>query len=197
MKKIKTSKSALVKLIVLALTTGALAFSLSACGGGGGENPLDSLAKTLQAQGRPANNVITGKVGDTLTNSFFDWTVKSVTTAEVLTDSDGDETTPLTEGNIFVIVDTQAKNITKDTQPMGSSDFYIMYTLNGETVEDVPYSEFMDGMYADWEQLSAGSSLSGKVVFEIPPTATNVMICYSELYEDNFEGDTYLFEVTL
>jgi|GEM_PF-3141283 len=206
MKDSKVLKPATLQRIVIALVMGALVFSLSSCGGGSrnqgdtgdtAANPLSDLAQKLQAKGRAANEVIEGEVGDTLTNTFFDWKIKSVTTAETLVGFDGDEISPITEGYIFLIADIETKNITKEKIPMGCPDYYLMFDYDGETIDDIAFEGFMDGMYTDETMLGPGDSLSGKIVFEIPPAATNLKICYSEMWNDNFEGNTYLFNVKL
>jgi hypothetical protein len=192
-----------------------LAFLLVACGGGGqadsdtptptqqaasGEEtetgPLSDIAKTLQAKGRPFNSVTTGKVGDTLTNTFFAWTVNSVTSGDSITTTDGDEIFPNEDGYKFVIVDVTTKNVFDQPNPMSCGDFSILWTKGTETIEDVPFQSFTDEMYPDEIMEEIGQSTSGWVVFEVPQDVTSAMIGYYELWGDNFEGDTYLFEVT-
>ncbi|MDR2105928.1 MAG: DUF4352 domain-containing protein [Coriobacteriales bacterium] len=157
---------------------------------------LSDLEKLLDAEGRPYNNVITGEVGDTLTNTFFDWTVNSVTTEETLT-IDGEEFEPEGIDYKFVLVDITTKNVYDQVNPMSCSDFTILWDEDGETTEDVPYGEFMDGMYPEEFDQAVGESDSGILVFEVPKNVDSVIIAYYELWEDDFEGDTYLFEVDL
>jgi hypothetical protein len=172
----------------VALAT-VLAFSLVACG-----SQMD-ITKMLQAEGRSFNNVITGKVGDTLTNTFFEWTVKSVVAKDSLT-VDGEELFPETDGYQFLLVDITTKNIFDKSNPMGNSDFSIIWSKGDETFEDVVYGEFMDGMYPDefWQEV--GQSDSGTLVFEVPKNVNSAVIAYYEVWDDDFEGDAYFFEVS-
>jgi hypothetical protein len=41
-----------------------------------------------------------------------------------------------------------------------------------------------------------GDSTSGTLVLEVPKDVTSAIIAYYEIWDDEFEGDTYLFEVT-
>jgi hypothetical protein len=200
---------ALVAVLALLMT-----FLLVACGGDRGADsntqtptqqaasgeetktdPLSDIAKTLQSKGRPFNSVTTGKVGETLTNTFFAWTVNSVSANESIT-MDGEEVFPNEEGYKFVIVDITTKNVFDQPNPMGSGDFSIIWTRGTETIEDIPFRAFVDEMYPDEFTEEVGQSTSGWVVFEVPQDVNSAMIGYYELWDDNFEGDTYLFEVT-
>jgi hypothetical protein len=175
--------------MVAAMLATVLAFSLVACG-----SQMD-IVKMLEAEGRPFNNVTTGKVGDTLTNTFFEWTVKSVVTKDTLT-VDGEEYVPDTDGYQFLLVDITTKNIFDKSNPMGNPDFSIIWNEGDETFEAYAYNEFMDGMYPDefWQEV--GQSDSGTLVFEVPKSVSSAIIAYYEIWDDDFEGDTYLFEVS-
>jgi hypothetical protein len=186
--------------IIAAALTMLLALSLAACGtpsndDSGDENFLSGITKMLQAEGRPYNNVTTGKVGDTLTNSFFAWTVHSVSAKNSLT-VDGEELLPSVDGYKFVLVEITTKNVFDQANPMGSVDFSIIWGEGDDATEDVTYSEFMPGMYPDDFEEAVGESTSGTLVFEVPGDVNSAFIAYYEIWSDSFEGDTYLFEVT-
>jgi hypothetical protein len=184
-----------------------LAFALTGCFGGAGDKESDGtttradsdmltdLQKTLRAEGRPFNNITTGKPGDVLTNTFFDWEIKSVVAQDTIT-VDGEELLPGTDGYKFVLVDMRTKNVYSETNPMGSGDFSIIYGSGNDAIEDSAYEAFMDGMYPDEEQQEPGESTNGLVVFEVPQDVHEARIAYYELWDDEFEGDTYLFEIT-
>ena len=207
MKTIRRSVKALRRQVAVLLLAVVMIFSLSACGTAGQSQGneggiVNDIKKMLKAEGRPYDDVFTGNVGDTLTNTFFAWRIKSVTTADSLVASYGATVTPQTnsyypEGYRFVIVDMSAKNVYNTTNPVGNYDFYIIYEYKGETVEDTAYSAFMDDMYPDNAYQDVGETTSGKVIFAVPKEVTEIMICYYEFWEDEFEGNTYLFNVTL
>jgi hypothetical protein len=175
--------------VFAAMLTTVLAFSLVGCG-----SQLD-ITRMLQAEGRSFNNVTTGKVGDTLTNTFFAWTVRSVEVKDSLI-VDGEELLPDTNGYKFLLVDITTKNVFDKANPMGNVDFTIIWTEGDETKEDFGYYEFMDGMYPDEFMQEVGESASGILVFEVPANVHNANIAYYELWDDDFEGDAYFFEVT-
>jgi hypothetical protein len=70
------------------------------------------------------------------------------------------------------------------------------YGSGEDAIEDYAYEAFMDGMYPDEEQQEPGKSTSGIVVSEVPKDLHEATIAYYEIWDDEFEGDTYLFEVT-
>jgi hypothetical protein len=150
----------------------------------------------LQAEGRPYNNVYTANVGESLTCSFFEWNLRSVKVVDSI-EVDGDEIFPNESGYVFVLVDTWTKNTYTEVNPMSNTDFSILYAYGGETVEDSPYAKFMDTMYPDETQQNPGDTLDGLVVFSIPAGLTEFNICYYEFWDDEFEGDTYIFEIKL
>ena len=192
------TRKSVFKLALSVLLVGVLMVSLTACfrnNRGGLTN--EQIEQALKDNDRPYQNINKGNVGNTLSNVFFDWTVKSVTTTDSLTDLAGDKRTPVVSNSRFVVVDTTVKNTTGSTIPVGDYDFFIMYEHNGKYVEDVAYNNFKTDMYPSNTQLVAGATASGLVVFDAPVDVTFVLICYYEIYDSGAVGDPYLFTVTL
>jgi hypothetical protein len=189
----KGLRSGIARIAAVALMA-MLTFSLVACGDTNGGNVISDIGRMLQAEGRPYNNVTTGKVGDTLTNSFFDWTVKSVTAKDTVI-VDGEEYLPSVDGYKFLIVDITTKNVFDQPNPMGNADFSIIWGEGDDITEDYTYEAFMDGMYPDDFEEAVGQSTSGTLVFEVPKDVHSAYIAYYEIWSDSFEGDTYLFDV--
>ena len=203
-KRDKRKGLTLIKPFFTVLVAGALLCSLAACiWGTGDENnggTLSGIQRSLKAQDRPYNNIYTAKVGETLTNNFFAWTVTSVTTSNgPLTTSGGNALKPFHgDDHRFVLVDIEVKNISQKPIPAGRHDFFILYDYKGETYEEQAYSSFMSGMYPnEVSALDVGVSLAGKLVFEAPKGVSSVYVCYYEYLASGSSGSTYLFEVTL
>lgn len=146
----------------------------------------EMASKILKSQGRTYDELYTGQMGETLTNSFFEFKIDS---AKLLTELAG--YLPETDGNKFLVADVEVTNIFEETIPVGNYDFYVLW--NGG--EDIPYNASFDWMYPDDAELAVGETLSGKLVFEIPPDAEDVMIGYTEIWDDEFEGNIYLVEI--
>lgn len=187
---------------VLALS---LVLSMSACGGSGsggegdgasgsGGGVVDRVGKMLTAQGREYDKLITGSVGETLTNTFFSFTINDVKAADEL-----DGYTPQTEGNKFIIADVTVKNVADDSIPVGNFDFTILWNTEEELSETdkMAYEVFTDGMYPDEVDLEKDGTLSGTLVFEIPADVNEFGIVYDELYDDEFKGNSYVVECKL
>lgn len=192
-----------LKNVLAMMLIGCMALGLTACGGGEGgiagaagdaaSSAVDKVSKMLSARGREYDKLFTGEIGDTLTNSFFDFTVNSVTAAEEL-----EGYTPTQEGYKFIVADITVKNIFDSEIPVGNYDFNIIWGDDSEdSGEDYSFTEFMDGMYPDEVDLAVGETLSGTLVFEVPADETNVGIVYYEIWDDDFLGNTYVVNVDL
>jgi len=162
------------------------------------DNDIREIRAYLQTIGRNVDAIHVARVGERTSNVFFDWTVKSVTVENTLTNYNGVKETPFFgSGYRFVVVDTLVKNTFDKSIPVGYYDFFILYKENGKYVEDYAYEEFMPGMYPDDVTIATGQSVSGKVVLEAPINITSFYIVYYEIWGDNSYGDAYLVEVNL
>jgi hypothetical protein len=180
-----------------------LSISLAACGGGGGggdafgdaaKDFFASAKSSLEAEGRPFNNVYSSQPGQVLTNTFFEW---NITNIRKETNIDG--LTPAA-GNIFIVADTKSTNVFEGNEsiPVGNFDFYLLYEDDDGEIAEVPaLEEFTDGMYPDEVMEAPGGSVEGFLVFEAPEATQAAMLTYYEIWDDAFEGDTYYFEVDL
>lgn len=171
--------------------TAAMVFSFTGCSKDSSAEALSGLSeqasKLLAAEGREYDQLYTGNMKETLTNSFFDFTINS---AELVSEIDG--YAPQQEGYSFVVANITVKNIMEDAIPVGNYDFYILW--NGG--QDVSYLSFNDDMYPDDVELAAGDTLSGDLVFEVPSDATDIMVAYDEIWDDDFVGSTYAVALT-
>lgn len=179
----------------------ALAFGTTACGNGGsGDGIVSSVSKMLSSQGRSYDKLITGKTGELLTTSFFEFTVNNVEGADSI-----DGMKPQVEGNKFIIAEVTVKNIFKNEKgggekiPVGNYDFTIVWDSEEEIPEEdtYGYQALDDTMYPDNVTLDYEKTLSGKLIFEIPVDVNDFLITYNEIYEDSFKGDTYAIECSL
>lgn len=174
------------------IMTAVMAVSFTGCSKESSSDTISSItdqaSKLLAAEGREYDKLYTAGMNETLTNSFFDFTVKG---AEKTSEVDG--YAPQTEGYQFLVVDIEVKNVFDDAIPVGNYDFYVIW--NGG--EDVPYLAFTDDMYPDDVELAKGETLSGKLVFEVPADAEDIMVAYDEIWDDDFKGNTYAISIEL
>lgn len=143
-------------------------------------------------QAEKGERVTNGKLNQTLSTAFFDFTITSVKTTSTLagyTTSDSKFK--------FVVADVTVKNTMDEAIPVGNYDFSIQWKNGVKTEEDISYEEFMDGMYPDEVTLAPGKSLSGTLVFEVPLDQKEVSVVYREIFDDDFEGDAYYVDLTL
>ena len=147
---------------------------------------IEKATRLLQAEGREYDKLYTAKMNELLTNAFFEFSIRSATIASEL-----EGYVPQTEGYQFLVADVLVKNVFGDTIPVGNYDFDIYWNGGG----DVAYESFFDEMYPDEMDLADGESIRGKLVYEIPADATDIMIGYTEIWDDDFEGNMYLVEI--
>lgn len=163
--------------------------SLAACGTV--NQSTDEVAQTVNAQGREYDNLVTAEVGETTTNAFFEWTVSSVRTAYEI-----DGYTPA-EGTKYVIADISTKNITYHNDlPLGNYDYIIAWGA-GDEEWDWSLYEFTDGMYPDDVVVEVGKTVEGMLIFVVPEDVKDVSIIYEEIYDDDFVGNTYSYDIVL
>jgi hypothetical protein len=191
------------KLIAIGVVLVTLIMGVAGCGSGGnpdsrdGGGIVEKATKYLQSEGRSYEHVYTADTGMTLSNSFFDWTVKSVESAASLIDGE-EEILPSTDANKFIIADIIIKNNCDQEIPVGNYDYVILWEdENEESHEDNAFEEFMSGMYPNEVTAQVGETVGGKLIFEVPMDVNEGSIAYYEYYEDEFEGDAYLFSFFL
>lgn len=179
----------MMKKILTAVAVFMIILSLSACNTA--TDLIDDLNTAIDAEGRDYDNLITAKVGETTTNAFFEWTVSSVKAAFEL-----DGYTP-PDGYMYIIADIKTKNVSYDNDmSLGNYDFYIVWGA-GDDEWDWSLLEFTDGMYPDEEYVEVGKGLEGMLVFLVPDDVEEVSIVFEEVYDDDFIGDIYSYDVVL
>lgn len=151
---------------------------------------FEDLSKIMEADGREYGKVETAEIGETLKNSFFSLRVNDVyrysTMGNYLPE----------DGNDFIAVNISIVNISTQSIPVGTYDYSLRWG-DGEDEYFEAYS--MDGFEMDYPlsyfpddtNLSVGGSLSGYVFFEAPSDSTELKLEYLEVWDDDFEGNTY------
>lgn len=127
-----------------------------------------------------------GRIGDTLKNAFFEYTVLS---ANYVNEYDGYRPT---DGNVLLDTVIRVKNVFGETIPMFNADFQIQW---GDGDEDYGYGvEALEGkkdiMPQEYE-LARAETVTYHVVYEVPEGTSEYSISYLEIYEDNSQGDVF------
>jgi len=79
---------------------------------------------------------------------------------------------------------------------MYNSDYIIAWG-SGDDEWDYSLDEFTDGMYPDEEVLQVTRTIEGILVFLVPDGLEDVSIIYDEIYDDDFVGNTYSYDIIL
>lgn len=124
-----------------------------------------------------------GRIGDTLSTAFFDFTVDSVD----LTDAVAAE-----EGMMVLDVVITVKNTFGEEIPMFYNDFQMQY---GEGDYDCCYSLIEDTLpentVPERYGLKRAETVSYHYYYPVPEDATEFAIAYLEVYEDDSTGDAF------
>lgn len=163
--------------------------SLTACDSA--NKVADNVKTAIEAQGREYENLITAEVGETTTNVFFEWTISSV----VCTYDIAGYIPP--DGYMYIVADIITTNISYyNNLPMGSYDYVIAWGV-GDEEWDYSLYEFVDGMYPDETTCVVGETIEGMLIFLVPDNAESISIIYEEIYDDEFVGNTYSYDINI
>ena len=150
-------------------------------------NLLDDVGNALNAQGREYGKTYTIGQNETMSCTFFDLKINSVTKADELNDY-----VPQLDTDMFIIVNVTITNTFKDNTdpiPMYYSDFQVTY--DGLAEPWFAESKFTDGQLPDEYYLAQGESATGDFVFIVDRNGQNMKFLYVEYWNDDFEGNTY------
>lgn len=172
----------------------ALAFALAGCGKdgdkqNGSEESYGPLLKQAKEAGLHVGNLTTGVKGDTLSNSFFDWTISEVRSEKEIYGKTAKD------GKKFVIVDVSVTNTTDEEYEIGNYDFvaYVAPDMESGLVDTM--DSFNDSMYPDEEILAAGKTRTGELIFEVDESVEELIVDYIEFFGDEEMGNTNWFDL--
>lgn len=154
---------------------------------------LDDIKTGLTAQGREYGQTYTGRDDDTLTSSFFSF---QVTSAQMVPDFA--DYVPDNPDHAFLVLDMHIVNVFKDDDsiPMFASDFDCSWGQGEDKTTVFPEDNFDSSMLPDEWTMLKNDKTDGKLVFIVPADQTQFEITYIELWNDDFEGNTYTILVT-
>lgn len=171
---------------ILALLTAALlVLALTGC------STAQEIKDKMQGGGRSSGNTHTATAPETQTNSFFALTVND---AYMVASLDGYY--PEYVDGAFLVVDITVEDVldTDSPMPMFTTDFLLGW--EGCAEPEVAYAKFSDDQLEDQWEMNLGEKVSGKLIFDCPANETEFTITFQEVWDDEFEGDTYVMNFT-
>ena len=154
------------------LLTGCMLFALAAC-----NTETRSSGELYEAEG----------FEQSLSTAFFDFQVNSASLVTQL-----EEYEPSDPNNRFLVVNITVQNTFTDDSsiPMFDTDFVLSWPDLGE---DSIYCEdnFASTQLPEEYEIFKGESRTGDLVFVVPSSQTSFTLEYLEIYEDEFEGNTF------
>ena len=151
------------------------------------------ITEVLQSQNRDSGQSVVAQQPDSLTNAFFEYAVKSAQVVEALPDG----STAEDEGDRILIVEVEIHNVFGEEIPMSNMDFELKYQGMTEEYSGYPLEAgYLDGQLEDEWNMAADDTETGSLLFIVPSGVTEFGLEYVELWDDDFEGNTYTIEFT-
>lgn len=152
---------------------------------------------SLKAEdGRSYGGTIKAKMGEKVQTAFFDMTVESAKKSGTFQFEDG--LYQANEGQTYLVVNITIKNTYEKDLPMSIGDFTLSYkgkekdsVITGYGKADLNQDDFMENIFT----LKKGESITKSILFTVDDK-DKYTLCYSEYYEDKFEGDNYEISIT-
>jgi RNA polymerase subunit RPABC4/transcription elongation factor Spt4 len=149
---------------------------IASVAGNSGKSSSSSTSTGTNSSSAPAVQTETAKVGDTVNDGDLAFTVQSVSTSQSI----GNSFTQQTAQGEFYILSVKIQNNGKDTKTINASDFNVVdnqgrkydYSTDGQTAmeETSGATDFF------LQQIQPSLSVTGKIVFDVPPTATGLKL---------------------
>ena len=157
-----------------------------------GGSLLDDFSNAMQADGRNYGQTYHISQSDVMESAFFDLKVNSVSAEDSL-----EGYVPEGEEYTFLIVNVSITNTFGDTIPMSNTDFEILWGGGEQTGEanypDPSFSSALPGEY----NIGAGETETGDLIYIVPKEVRDFTLEYYDLWDDNFEGDTFDMAISL
>lgn len=205
-----------MKKILACVFAAAIIFALPGCGGGDTTTPpadatgtdaatpapavtdkptdiVGSATNALQASGREYGKIYDLKQDEIMKTAFFEVKVNAVATHDEI-----EEYIPNEDGRKFLVINATITNVFEDDSeiPMYGNDFELTWDqLDGATAQ--PEAAFAKDQFPDEYTIFKGDNKTGDIIFVIPADATNLKLVYNELWDDEFEGNTYNMSLTV
>lgn len=151
------------------------------------EEVVNDVAIAIQADGREYGQTYTLAQTDVMTTAFFQFEINSVETYDEL------ENYVPNEGYTFMVVNVSITNTFGSEIPMFDADFALLW---GEDEGTYPDTDFVDALPAEY-YIQDGETTTGNLVYIVPKGQTNFVLEYYDLWDDDFEGNTYNMRIKL
>lgn len=155
-------------------------------GGSGSSTSSGTPYASVAEDGRETGGYVDGRLGDTMQNVFFAFTVDKVELASEY----GGQAAP--DGSSYIVAEITVKNTFGEALPLWYDDFQIQW---GEGDEDYGYAiePFTDDQMPLEYEMKKGESITKTHVFEVPTLEgkNEYSISFLEYYEDGFTGNVF------
>lgn len=156
----------------------AIMVILTGCSGAaGGKKPIKAV-----------DGYAEGRLGDTFSTYFFEYSVDSAAYPESY------EGYTATEGMQLIDVVISLKNTDSEAIPMFNNDFQVQWHDLGEGDEDYGSGVILENSTTSMPEeftLERAATAQYHIIYEVPAAAKDFSVSYLELFDDNAEGSTF------
>lgn len=151
------------------------------------EEAVNDVALAIQADGREYGMTYNLSQTDVMTTAFFQLAINSVNVVDEL------EGYVPNDGYKFMVVNVSITNTFGSEIPMYDADFAMLWA---EDEGAYPDTDFTDALPAEYD-IADGETTTGNLVYIVPADKTNFILQYYDLWDDDFEGNTYNMRIKL
>ncbi|MGI6752278.1 MAG: hypothetical protein ACOX4U_06625 [Anaerovoracaceae bacterium] len=173
-------KKLLYPLIAFTLFTSFIC--LTAC-----EFSPDNLIHNIKNISLLKSGEIDGQIGKTYKTAWFEFNIESVEKINGYDDYFPED------GHVLYDVVIEEKNISKEPITMGTFDFYMISPSFSEKY--FPLDPLDENMMPFEFQLQVDKKVKYHMIYEVPDNATDLMLRYIEIDDENKEGSTFTFKI--
>lgn len=142
---------------------------------------IDDVATAMQADGRDYGETFELTTDDVMESAFFDMNINSIRLTKELEDYVTED------GWTFMVVNVTIENTFDMEIPMSDADFALLW---GEDEGTYPDMDFVDALPQEY-YIGVGESETGNLIYIIPDSETEFILEYYDLWDDDFEGNTF------
>lgn len=161
----------------------------------GCDSGTDENGSKKSEDGRSYGGMVEGIKGETVNTAFFKLTVDDAQKQDTCSFADG--LYQAVSGQTYLIVTLTIENTYEKDLSMSVTDFTLNYegseseeVILGYGRSELQQPEFMEDVFT----LKRGECVTGSILYMVPQNDT-YNLCYTEYYEDSFEGDQFVIHL--
>ena len=151
----------------------------------GSSSYTDDVSNALQAGGRDYGQTHQLTQDDVMRSEFFNLKVNSVAAADDL-----EGWMPKEEDYMLLVINVSITNTFTQDIPMTNSDFPVFWNTGADSNRAYPNYSFSTALPDEYD-IKVDETVEGDLIYIVPKDVDAVTIEYQDVWNDEFEGDTF------